>query len=188
MAAIWLPPNALNAKPIPFESAQHRYILRLIRMVASLHKKGLQRLRIFPYIYPIAFRLEILPVELVERKTGVRVRSGLTEQENHLVARYSSANEKVFFGWQDAASDDADDLALKFIARFQAISKLSQGVDWAYVGWLATLIGVCEYGYLPYLFSEYESEFDGLYLLPVDGRQGRETFKLPPDAMWHDGV
>jgi hypothetical protein len=35
--------------------------VRLIKMMVELHRRGLQLLRIFPYEYPLAWRLRIAP-------------------------------------------------------------------------------------------------------------------------------
>ncbi len=36
--------------------------VRLIKMMVELHRRGFQLLRIFPYEYPLAWRLRIAPI------------------------------------------------------------------------------------------------------------------------------
>jgi hypothetical protein len=47
-------------KPGKFSSSI-RSCLRVIRMVSELQRMGFQRLRIFPYEYPLAWRLCVAP-------------------------------------------------------------------------------------------------------------------------------
>jgi hypothetical protein len=48
----------------------------------------------------------------------------------------SSDLDNKYFGWTDAKSDGARELAVKFADRFPEIVKSGLGRDWAYVGWL----------------------------------------------------
>ncbi len=44
---------------MPFADTYWRRCLRVLRMVNILHGKGFQGLRVFPYIYPLAYRIEL---------------------------------------------------------------------------------------------------------------------------------
>ena len=73
---------------------------------------------------------------------------------------YSSGSENEYFGWADAKSDRARELAVKFADRFPEIVKSGLGRDWAYSGWLVELIGAIERfpNRIPVLLSEYSKE------------------------------
>lgn len=149
-------------------------------MVGILHSKGFHGLRIFPYDYPLAYRIELFPSRYAE-PDGVKCRTESLPGEfaSRLVARHSGANEAKFFGWEDAETADAQQLAILFIQRFPELCREAYHLDYAYVGWFATLLGHCDYGYLPYLFSEHEDEIGTFRIHQIDG-DGLEYFPLPP--------
>ncbi|SMX49932.1 hypothetical protein MAA8898_04518 [Maliponia aquimaris] len=155
-------------------------------MVAILHGKGFHGLRVYPWLYPLAYRVEIYPAKF-SGPSGVRYDDDLAPvmEEKRLVARHSGADQANYFGWDDVASDSAHELAIKFIDRFPQIVKAGYIVDYAYVGWYATLIAHCEYGYLPYLSAEFEPETDVMRMLQANaiaGQHQMDWFPLPPSA------
>jgi hypothetical protein len=84
-------------------------------MISELHRMGFQRLRFMPYLYPLAYRIQIGPVSCFSVVNGCHAKSdfpGVT---------YSSASENEYFGWTDAKCDDACELAVKFVDRFPEI-------------------------------------------------------------------
>jgi hypothetical protein len=135
------------------ELAHIRRGQRVIRMVSELHRMGFQRLRFMPYEYPIAYRIQIASISCFAVANGCHVKGevGVT---------YSSGSENKYFGWADATSDGARELAVKFADRFPDVVKSGLGRDWAYAGWLVELIGVLERfpNRLPVLVSEYSKE------------------------------
>jgi hypothetical protein len=150
-------------KPAKFP-AWIRPCLRVIRMVSELQRMGFQRLRIFPYEYPLAWRLCVAPRAACHIRNGAYVSSvafdafsGHSEPSLHArLATYSAASERDYFGWTDARTDSARDLADKFIHRFPAAAAIGRGRDWEYAGWLDELIGELEKGpCLPFVTAEY---------------------------------
>ena len=177
-----IPPSTLAEAPRPFEDAYWRRCLRVLRMVQVLHGKGFQGLRLFPHIYPLAYRIELVPAKEADR-TGVMYRD--PPPDNELVARHTGADGSDFFGWNDVADLDAHHLAIEFITRFPKLAHASYHFDFAYAGWYATLLAQCEYGYMPYLFAEYEPKSDALRMKCVDDRNADpriEWFPFPPTA------
>jgi hypothetical protein len=63
--------------------------IRLLKMMVELHRRGLQRLRIFPYEYPLAWRLEIGPSSFFSTRNGAYVCGDASPE----FARHSSADE-----------------------------------------------------------------------------------------------
>jgi hypothetical protein len=114
---------------------------------------GFQRVRFMPYEYPIAYGVQIAPISSFSVANGCKAigNAGVT---------YTSGSGNEYFGWMDAKSDGARELAIKFVDRFAEIVKLGLGRDWAYAGWLIELINVLEKfpNRLPVLFSEYSNE------------------------------
>lgn len=157
---------------------------RMIRMVSELHRLGYQQLRIFPYEYPLAWRLCVAPRSVFAIRNGAYVWHNHAPPGIHRTT-YTSASGNAYFNWPDAAQDDARALAAKFLSRFPAVSAQGQGRDWEYAGWLCELLGVIERGsLLPFVMSEYfEPEPLALSCLPIrdfSDHSVRLDFPLPP--------
>jgi hypothetical protein len=176
------PSELFTKEPKPFEESYSRRCFRVLRMISVLHGKGFHGLRVFPYVYPLAYRLELYPA-MFTAKDGVKFQLSGDVEAERLVARHSGANEARFFGWEDATDLSAHALAVLFIERFPHLSRAAYHLDYAYAGWFATLLAHCEYGYLPYLFGEYENEIGAMRLRHVGQKQTdhrMEWFPLPP--------
>jgi hypothetical protein len=164
-----------------------RRTLRVIRMISELHRLGYQRVRFMPFEYPLAFRIAIAPAHLFSQTNG----ANLLDFDTHSHVQYSSASETGYFGWTDAAHDNARQLAEKFIARYPQICAAGAGRDWAYAGWLAELLWHLEQtpGALPIVQSEFmEPSGDDLVALPfrVYGQKihdVNDAFPLPPHVL-----
>jgi hypothetical protein len=176
------PARMFDEAPRPIADAYWRRCYRVLRMVGVLHGKGFHGLRVFPYEYPLAYRIELYPARYAELD-GVKYREQDLPggMDSRLIARHSGANEAKFFGWEDAQSADAQQLALLFIKRYPELCREAYHLDFAYAGWFATLLAHCDYGFLPYLFGEYEEEIGTFRMRAVDDG-GLEYFPLPPAA------
>lgn len=159
---------------------------RVIRMVAELHRLGFQRLRIFPYEYPLAWRCQISPVEQFSARNGAYAPHDPDSAIGGELTTYSAASGNHYFGWKDGGSDNARTLAEKFIHRFPQTAAAGRGRDWPYAGWLSELVGFLESGaLLPFVAAEYfETEPEDLRFLPIrDCDRGGDVligFPLPP--------
>lgn len=180
-----VPSEIFCEEPKRFDDEYARRCFRVLRMVGVLHGKGYHGLRVFPYKHPLAYRIELFPSRFV-KLNGVSFDSELFEEKldrEGLIARHSGANESKFFGWDDATHDTAHQLAIKFVKRYPSLALASYHLDYAYAGWFATLLAHCEYGYLPYLFDEYEEELDVLRIWRVGSQRTfhqMDWFPLPP--------
>lgn len=142
----WRPPHRVG-NPIPESppsSPLVRRAIRVLRMVHELHKAGFQRLRVLPYSNDsgTAWRAEITYVDNVGDDGFSTIDHDPDEAGK--VARYSTAQGNQYFGWMDAATADARELARLFLTRFPHLCNLGQGLDWAYAGWLVDVIGWAE--------------------------------------------
>lgn len=157
---------------------------RVIRMVGELHRMGYQRLRIFPYLYPLAWRVGIGPADWFSPRNGALIEEGTRHPPT-----YSSASQNEYFGWTDARTDDARQLANKFVERFPDIAAAGVGRDWAYVGWLVELLHELERQpqRLPAVQWEYGPDPLTLTELPMpefgDSTSCHGSFVLPPPPM-----
>jgi hypothetical protein len=102
-------------------------------MVAEIHRRGYERLRIFPCEDQWeAWRCLFVPGLLEEPE-------GLSEKPQHVCVYMREP-----FGWEDAADDSVEELADRFLDRFPQVSKLCQGNDEAYVNWFAQMLTATE--------------------------------------------
>lgn len=156
--------------------------IRLLKMVVELHRRGLQRLRIFPYEYPLAWRLEIAPSSYFSPKNGAYISSDTAKPE---FPRHSSADELHYFGWEGVERFDAERLAKEFMTRFAQLCDEGSGRDWEYAGWLSELSGhASRERQLPFVLAEYfEPGPESITFLPLRAYgRGEEVheFPLPP--------
>ena len=141
---------------------------------------------------PLGFRFAISTKGLFSRSNGAVI--PVTELSKAHTAISDAGN---YFGWDDAAHDDARTLAEKFIFRFPEISHAGKGRDWEYAGWLSELVGFLEQGdFVPALWWEnMKGESEDHKTLPIwvfgnenfvwDGISSvmspkNPTFPLPP--------
>jgi hypothetical protein len=159
--------------------------VRLIKMTVELHRRGLQHLRIFPYEYPLAWRLTIAPKASFSPRNGAFMFTQFESDVTCEDATYSSASELKYFGWTRVENFDAEQLAGHFMTAFPKLCAVGSGRDWAYAGWLSELSGhVSRTRQLPFVMAEYfEPGPDELTYLPMRdyARNGEVTgFPLPP--------
>jgi len=131
---------------------------RLLQMVHELHKRGYQKLRIAPGMAGSggAWRCNITPASNIKYEHGAL----LASWDDRLLAKYTSANENRYFGWEDATRDTARQLADKFEDRFPQIVKLATGQDWPYVGWFVQMLGLADKAEFPVAYADWYSEPD----------------------------
>lgn len=157
----------LPISQIPALDPSIRRACRLLAMVHELHKAGYQRLRIAPGYSADGKEWRCLLTSADDVRSD-----GWIPAESGYSASYSGKEGKKFFGWTDAGDDDARKLAAKFVERFPELSRASAGRDWAYAGWLASVLGQAENGRLPALFSGME------FFL------GTQDTPAPPPSAW----
>ena len=164
---------------------------RVLRMISELHKLGFQGLRIYPYQGAVgSWRVEIYPFSNFSGSKSLTLNneppfSGLDP------ARHTAASsDKYFLDWKDANSDNARQLATKFIKRFPKLCNISKIRDWEYAGWYQELMGYVEAdNRLPCISWEYMEEEDwyqdssGLPIKKFGSNGGfdfESEFPLPP--------
>jgi hypothetical protein len=177
--------------------AQHpephiRRAVRVLAVLAELHKRGYQRLRVMPFMSPSGayWRCWIGPVQFFYRNHGAilceetAVSPDEEVQERATIARYTSGQENQYFGWKDAQSDDVRSLADKFLERFRIVADGGRGWDYPYAGWYQRLLGLAEAGWLPVVLRDYcEVSYDCIPLddvRPGDWRADQEETPMLP--------
>jgi hypothetical protein len=141
-----------------------RRALRVLRMVHELHKLGYQRVRIVPGMSPsgMHWRCTITHAGNILKTHGAMPRDFHRE-----AAHYSSADENIYFGWEDAQQDTVQRLAARFLERFPEIARRGHGTDWPYAGWYVQMLGFAERGAFPVAYADY-SDPDPRWLPTTD--------------------
>ena len=156
--------------------------VRVLEMVSALHACGLKRIRIMPYLHPLAWRVLIGPCEAFDRDGIMVTRAGWDD-----CAGYSAASGASCFGWGDAGHDDAVELAVKFTDRFPGIAAKGAGRDDPYAAWLAGLLNVLrEEQTLPLLFSDdepYDPRCPKLALVSTQSGAICDAYPIPPEPI-----
>jgi len=140
-------------------------------MVAELHKRGFQKVRIAPAMSPsgLHWRCGVAPANNTLASNGAQLADW-----KGLVASYTSAEQDRFFGWDDAPQASAGQLAELFIQRFPEICAAGHGRDWPYAGWFVEMLGLAEAGSFPVASADWELPPDHMGLIQVEGAS-------PPD-------
>ncbi len=150
---------------------------RVLRMVASLHVRGYQRLRIAPGMSPSGchWRCSVTPVTNISSRHGA-----MMVDSDSLAAHYSSGMASEYFGWKDAVHATPGDLADLFIKRFQAIATAGRGSDWEYAGWYLEMLHLTYPDRLPIAYAD--AVLPNGYLITAGG--GPEArIPLPPPGL-----
>ena len=142
---------------------------RLLSMIHELHKAGYQRLRMACGwdAEGKVWRVRLMPSSQVS-EDGWSPISGTTR------ADYSTSQGKAYFGWTDAAGDDARALANKLISRFPDLAREASGQDWGYVGWFSMALGKAEHGDLPSFFGGHCVDPSQMPPPPLDCASGSD--------------
>lgn len=130
-------------------SAGRRKATRLLAVVAELHKRGFQGLRIVPWLTeePFGWVCHVLQVTDVHRGHGAdgRVEMGST------ILYDSRSGTYLWSSKPDATARElADELEHGSLSGWLQAARLD---DFAYAGWFSRLLGMAERGYLPCLGS-----------------------------------
>lgn len=158
-----------------------REAVRILEAVSVLHANGLQRIRIMPYLHPLAWRVAIGPTRIFDP-------GGIFVPDKHFArcATHSSASGAACFGWLDAVHDDAIAVADKLASRFPDIAQEGSGQDAPYSIWLRGLLGaLLDEQTLPILFSDnrpFDPALPFLALMCVRSGKLRATYPAPPAA------
>jgi ADP-ribosylglycohydrolase len=142
----------------------------LLLMVAELHRRGYEQVRILPGMAPsgMFWRCAISPATHRE-----------DPPKDPLVLHYTSGQERAYFGWTDAAADGAAALAAKFLARFPALCAAAHGRDPAYVTWYREMLHRTAPAGLPIAYADWALESSGW---PVVNDPAGRWVPAPPPA------
>ena len=150
----------------------------MLQMVHELHKAGYQRLRIEPATSSSGchWRCAIAGAAAFHLEHGAQL---VPERYETDAAHYTTGQENEFFEWTDAKTDNARQLAKKFLERFPEICEAGRGYDWEYAGWFVTMLGFAENGELPLAYGNWHGEPPAGFL-PTMNHVFDSQLPLPP--------
>jgi hypothetical protein len=147
----------------------------MLKMIAELHVRGYQRLRIVPHIGSVgAWRCGITPAANIRADHGATPVDWSWER----VPQYTQAAGKDYFEWGDSSHLTASRLADRFIQRFPAVAREGYGPDWLYAGWYVELLQRTYPDRLPIAFADYTDTTHFFVTSDPD-----VTIPLPPPGM-----
>lgn len=145
----------------------------ILEMLARLHERGYQRLRLSSGISPtgLNWRYGVAPADHFE-KDGYRLRGGHYPG----TAFGTTRGDDPPFGWDDARGLGPDQLAALFLERFPEVAAAGSGSDAGYVEWLARTLEACQPDGAPVMYGEYVDVAADGYIAVADGK----CVPLPP--------
>lgn len=148
---------------------------RVLRMIAELHVRGYQRLRMVPHLYAVGtWRCGITWVDNICSDHGAVA----CDWDFRATPQHTSAAGRAVFGWEDGRHVTPSRLAEMFLQRFPDVSALGRGQDWEYAGWFSWMLHETFPDCLPVAFGEYLDVPPG-GLIAIDGRPRRLTSPPP---------
>ena len=164
---IYLPTSFWDA----IEAFMPQPYTRFMRMIAELHKRGHELLRLCPSVSPngCAWRAVLTPRSNTWVYCGAMV--GNYDPGEGLLVR--SSGSMPWFGNFPAAtaSEDAD----LFIRTYPILAAYTKGEDHEYVRWFLKALDECEHGHIIYTMDDWKCCLHDGYIYG-----GREPFCYPP--------
>jgi hypothetical protein len=137
---------------------------RILVMVHELHRRGYERLRVAPSLFPSGrWTCGVTPV------TNISVLNGAWECEPGLAVYYTNRQGAQCFDWTDAAEDTPEQLAAKFIDRLPELSEQGRGRDEAYAQWYSEMLKASEPDGLIFAQDRWVMPDDEIIPLGVSG-------------------
>lgn len=155
--------------------------IKVLEIVAALHRRGYKHLRIEPGMAPsgMHWRCGVTHAGNMDPENGALcINSGGPE-----MAFYTSASGDAFFGWDDAPGLDTEQLADRFLVEHCDLCEMSLGEDPDYVAWYNLMLSLARNGGLPYAYDDYgdyDDEPPGF--IPT---MGESNGKLPLPPLQH---
>lgn len=156
--------TTLPISTVPHRNDEIRRATRVLSMVHELHKAGYQGIRV---CCGITDRNADWVCHIFSATNTAP--SGWAPANVEQTIKYTPQGDDTYFGWKDSAKDTAQQLAAKFLSRNPDIARGGATEDWAYAGWLCSILGLAEQGQLPVFYGELDKE-----------KEANRTTILPP--------
>lgn len=155
-----------------YGAARHRQILLV---VAELHRRGFQRVRIVPSLGAEGcyWQCKIVPAAAMASDDG-----NVLIDENFPTAAYPGDFDSEYYWWDGILEQSPDLITDQFVERFPGLMSWGTGRDWAYAGWYQEMMRATQPDAVPLIVDS----FDGFSkcLVAVGGRTIEELMSPPP--------
>ncbi len=152
----------------------------VLRLVAELHLRGYQGLRIAPGMSPsgMNWRCSITPV------TNISVNHGAKMVDwNGLAFHYTTSLRTHYFEDADMPYTTPSHLANLFVKRYPELVEAGKGSDWSYAGWYVEMLHLTYPNSFPIAYADWEVP-DG-YLMTT-GERTDIRIPMPPPGLGKD--
>lgn len=128
--------------------------IKLLEMIATLHKKGYELIRICPHLAPSGayWRCAISTKDNFDKSNGIK----LMKHDKDIVAGYSSSSLENYFDIKDSDKISVQELAEKFLLQLPKIAKKGKSADSEYAAWFDKVLLIAKNGNMPVAFCDYE--------------------------------
>ena len=159
---------------------------RILRMVAELHARGYERLRIAPGLSGAGthWRCAVTPVTNISSRHGAKMARS-PDVRSSLIARHRTDD----FGWRDVDGHSAAQMAEVFIERFSEIAAAGFGPDPHYAQWYREMLVATEPASFPIAYADSYTWAPGPndHMEAVGIGSARLQLPLPPPGLARDG-
>lgn len=147
---------------MPSKCPIKRRCMRLLNAIHELHRQGYQNLACYFSKSPSGFHWRLELKHFDDLYIGL---DGEIRQLHHLDAEQtthsSGKNGNDYFGWDDAKTKNAYQLAELIKRRFPRLLASCKGNNFQYVGWFVYMLGQAQQERLPVFFLEYNETIKG---------------------------
>lgn len=129
----------------------HKNALDLLLAVHELHRRGYQKLRAIGGLAPsgVYYRICLSSRDFMTSSTDT-----MPEFAEHYL-RYSTSEERRYFGRREAFVGTPEDLADWILAENSELMRASEGSDWEYAGWFVEMLWFAKHGSFPIQFADW---------------------------------
>jgi hypothetical protein len=166
------------------ESKAKAYALNVLEMVAVLHRRGYEQLRIVPGMAPsgMYWRCAVTHTGNITPEHGA-----LSIEFWEESAHYTSGSANGYFDWEDAKDDGPEQLADRFLERQPEICEKGLAADPEYVAWYMVMLELAIAGEFPVAYDEFWEELDPRWLPITEGiKSGLPMPPLQPTSLNRD--
>ncbi len=145
------------------EYRSFRMARNVLEMVGILHTMGYGKMRIYAGL----------------SSSGIHWRVEIGVDKFPQKARYTTAQETQYFGWDDATEDAPEELARKFLTRFPAMAEAAHKKDRKYREWYSAMLRQTSPLGILRQYSDWDEDYNlGLPVMMYDADAIRVP--LPP--------
>ncbi len=165
-----------NRKPEDKALTNRNPARRLMSMIGKLHEVGYQKVKLYPHIGGAGFWRYIISVSL-----HPNMRDSHCDHKTTETVWQSLGGGDEPYGWGDSQKDTIEELAHKFLHRYQRIETFGKGDDPIYVKWYQDMLKKTEPGGVIYFWWDGCYKVDRPYIGILNCGRRKINIPYPPD-------